>query len=458
MRKLISIVIPACNAKAHIAECLQSVRESEFRDYEIIVVDDGSTDETSAIAATFGAKVILNPERRGPAFARNMGASEATSEILFFLDSDVTVKPETLSKIYDSFSSDATLDALIGSYDRKPSSPDFISQYRNLMHAFVHQVGSEQASTFWSGCGAIRRTVFFEHSGFSEGYDRPAIEDIELGYRLVRDGKKIILDRSLEVKHLKKWTFWGLVKTDIMDRGIPWTELILRDRFMPDDLNLQLSQRVSVGLVFILVALSCALVILSGIYVLLPLLAILFLVMARWWGEYSSYERPPMAWAIMLSLVFGVDLLAYHYHMRGLIPCVTLTPALLALRHRYSKQGKLNKLHRWIGIGYIGLSVLLAMRQLPNHHLILACFAVLALLALLNSQFYIFLAGNRGVAFMFAAIPFHLLYHFYNGISFFAGMGRHYWMSFGSHASKKATPEIVPVVTAPIEVTKSRHV
>ena len=51
---------------------------------------------------------------------------------------------------------------------------------------------------------------------------------------------------------------------------------------------------------------------------------------------------------------------------------------------------------------------------------------LLVLLGVLNSQFYIFLAGQRGVAFMLAAIPFHLLYHFYNGVSFIAGLARHY--------------------------------
>ena len=56
-------------------------------------------------------------------------------------------------------------------------------------------------------------------------------------------------------------------------------------------------------------------------------------------------------------------------------------------------------------------------------------FAIVALLALLNSQFYIFLAGKRGIAFMLCAIPFHLLYHFYNGLSFIAGVTRHYWMA-----------------------------
>ena len=77
---------------------------------------------------------------------------------------------------------------------------------------------------------------------------------------------------------------------------------------------------------------------------------------------------------------------------------------------------------------YICCSVCVAAWYLPTHHLILACFAVLALLGVMNSQFYIFLAGKRGVAFMAAAIPFHLLYHFYNGISFMVGLLRHYWM------------------------------
>ena len=333
----ISVVIPACDASAHLDRCLAALASSVYRDFETILVDDGSKDSTPEIANSYGVKVLRNEIRRGPAFARNLGVNEAAGEIIFFLDSDVAVKPDSLGKIHASFATDPQLDALIGSYDSKPSSPDFISQYRNLMHAYVHQTGSEQASTFWSGCGAIRRDVFLDHSGFSEGYGRPAIEDIELGYRLIRAGKKIILDRSLQVTHLKRWSFWGLIKTDILDRGIPWTELILRDRFMPNDLNLQLSQRVSVALVFILLALSGALVLLSGAYLLVPLLAILFLMMARWWGEMSSYEKPARVWAMLICSVLAVAAVAYWYGMYGLIAPLTVTPVLLLMRHRYRK-------------------------------------------------------------------------------------------------------------------------
>jgi glycosyltransferase involved in cell wall biosynthesis len=425
----ISVIIPACDASAHLPRCLEALRKSDRTPLEVIVIDDGSKDDTRQIASSFGAKVMVNERRCGPALARNLGTQQAIGNILFFLDSDVCVKPDTLSKVARSFDLDPQLDALIGSYDTAPASPDFISQYRNLMHSYVHQTGAERACTFWSGCGAIRRDVFLEHSGFSEDYGRPAIEDIELGYRLIRAGRKIVLDRSILVTHLKHWSFWGLVKTDILDRGIPWTELILRDRFMPNDLNLQLSQRVSVALVFILFGLTTTLAVLSGIHKILPLFAVVFLMLARWWGEIGSYKRPAVALATLSVTIFAIALVVYYRGMYGLLPPLLLTPVLLLMRHRYNQSGRLTKLHRWYGIVFISCSVIVAGYYLPKHHLIFACFAVLTLLAILNSQFYIFLAGKRGIAFMLCAIPFHLLYHFYNGISFIAGVVRHYWAS-----------------------------
>ncbi len=226
------------------------------RPYECIVVDDGSTDDSAATARRHGATVVTSEVRRGPASARNLGARAARGDVVLFLDADVRPSSNTVERVREAFDGDGALDALIGSYDDDPSSPGFISQYKNLMHCYVHQNANRVASTFWSGCGAIRREVFLAMGGFDESYDRPAVEDIELGYRLVAARRKIALDRELTVKHLKHWTFGGLVRCDVLDRGIPWTELIWRDRLMPNDLNLRTSQRVSVGLVGLLVVAS----------------------------------------------------------------------------------------------------------------------------------------------------------------------------------------------------------
>jgi cellulose synthase/poly-beta-1,6-N-acetylglucosamine synthase-like glycosyltransferase len=433
----LSVIVPAYNCGAQLARCLGSIQTTVQIPFETIVVDDGSTDDTREIARSFDAKVLSTGGRKGPAFARNLGAKTAIGEVFVFLDSDVCVKPETLSKIGQCFDTDPQLDALIGSYDDAPTSKDFISQYRNLMHAYVHQTGAERASTFWSGCGAIRRHVLLEHSGFNEDYARPAIEDIELGYRLIRAGRKIVLDRSVVVTHLKRWTFWGLVKTDIMDRGIPWTELILRDRFMPNDLNLQLSQRVSVALAVILVFLSGTLAVMRGAYLLIPLFAILFLMLAGWWGEFGSYQRPRRAFAFLTCMVGLISAGAYVYGMYGLVVPLMIAPGLLVLRHRYSERRSLSKLYRVLEIVFILSSIcvaalyLVAALYVHTGHLIFACVAILISVGVMNSQFYIFLAGKRGVVFMLAAMPFHLLYHLYNGVSFIAGVGHYYWSSVG---------------------------
>jgi glycosyltransferase involved in cell wall biosynthesis len=423
MPQSVSIVIPAYNSATSLRECLQALTTDKDPHREIIVVDDASTDETQAVAAEFPVTLLVAKERRGPAFARNLGASAATGDVLIFLDADVCVHEDTIARIRMSFEADSQLDALIGSYDSSPRSRDFLSQYRNLMHFHVHQQGAQDASTFWSGCGAIRRTVFREHNGFDEAFGRPAIEDIELGYRLSRDGCKIVLDRTLQVTHLKRWTFWRLVKADICDRGIPWTELILRDRFMPNDLNLQLSQRVSVALVFILIGLSSFTAVKWGGYFLTPLFAILFLLLARWWVEFSEPDRPRSALVALFGVEAVIVYLAYRHQMYGLIPPLILSPALLLLRHRYAwYEGTGPRVLRWLGLACIACSALAAVLYLPARGPVFIGFMVLFILGLMNSSFYLFLAGKRGVLFMLATIPFHLLYHFYNGISFLAGV------------------------------------
>lgn len=426
MSTSISVVIPVYNSAPQLELCLEALAASSAAVREIIVVDDGSTDNSAEIHAGPAVKVLRTGGRRGPAFARNLGAKSAVGDVLLFLDSDVCVQRDTIQAIGAAFDADPELDALIGSYDDEPHSPDFISQYRNLMHAYVHQNGAQRASTFWSGCGAIRRGVFLEHSGFNEAYHRPAIEDIELGYRLVLAGRKIILDRSLRVKHLKHWTFWELVKTDIFDRGIPWTELILRDGFMPNDLNLQLSQRVSVALVFILVALSGFTALLWRGYFLIPVFAIVFILLARYWVEFSDSGRSRLAPVAMVSAVAIVCALAYRLGMFALMPPLMVSMVLLFAKHRYA--GRSNwRLLRLSAAILTGCSILLAVLYMPVNSLVFLWFIVLATLGVMNSQFYLFLAGKRGFSFALAAIPFHLLYHFYNGISFIIGLISHVW-------------------------------
>ena len=189
--------------------------------YEVIVVDDASTDETAQVAAELGAIVVHRGQCRGPAGRGIAAPSSPEARYLFFLDSDVCVYPETLQELHDTFEREPDLDAVFGSYDSQPTARNVLSQYKNLFHHFVHQDSHEQATTFWSGCGAVRRSVFLKMGGFSASYKRPSIEDIELGMRLHSAGHRIMLNKRIQVTHLKRWTLWSIVKTDVHRSGHP---------------------------------------------------------------------------------------------------------------------------------------------------------------------------------------------------------------------------------------------
>jgi glycosyltransferase involved in cell wall biosynthesis len=250
----LSVIVPVHNGRLQLPRCLEALRTSQFEGFEVIVVDDCSTDNTRQIIERFGARYLRTPRNMGPGGARNLAARHAYGEILVFVDSDVVVAPETLGQIAEDFERDPELAAMFGSYDEHPAWGDFLSQYKNLMHHYVHQMASERACTFWAGCGAMRKAVFEEFGGFDlDKYPDPSIEDIELGFRIWRAGRRIKLNKQVQVKHLKKWTVRGLLRADIFLRAVPWTRLILESNTLLSDLNLKAAARVSAGLVGLLV-------------------------------------------------------------------------------------------------------------------------------------------------------------------------------------------------------------
>jgi len=270
----ISVVVPVYNGGESFRQCLRSLTALNPPPMEVIVVADGDTDGSRHMAEEFGTQVIRLPiSSGGPARPRNIGALQAKGEYLFFVDADVCVPPDILSRVAVTFHHNPGLTALIGSYDDTPNAQNFLSQYKNLFHHYVHQNAQKEASTFWGACGAIRRKIFLEIGGFDEKYHRPSIEDIELGYRLKKEGHQIQLCNDINVKHLKRWDICSLLKADFFYRAIPWTELILRDRRFTNDLNIRHSERLCVVLTYGLVG---ALV---GAIWWVPLLAVAALIM-----------------------------------------------------------------------------------------------------------------------------------------------------------------------------------
>ncbi|MGA2606487.1 MAG: glycosyltransferase family 2 protein [Terriglobia bacterium] len=426
MTLAVSVVIPVYNAASNLQQCLASLSVSTVPPLECIVVDDASTDDSLEIAAQHGAKVLSTGGRLGPARARNIGAEAASGEIVFFLDADVCVSPDTISKIVNEFTQDPELDTVMGSYDDSPAAQNFMSQFRNLMHSYVHQHSNPKAVTFWSGCGAIRRQVFLDSGGFDANrYQAPAIEDVELGYRLVQANRKLALNADIRVKHLKRWNLHSMIKTDFFHRAIPWSELTLRSGRMPNHLNLRISQRISVMLALMLVFLAVYDTVRWHAYFLTPLFAIFFILLSSHWMKASPHLSPVIITLmfIVMGLIAG---LSYRLHMYAIIPVVV--GAWIALFARYRYAYSLEKRRRWIGAlvgGYCFLIIAGVTYHLLWHRLRFVFLALLLTLVVLNSQFYVFLAGARGTLFAVAAIPFHLLYFVYSGVGFMVALIRH---------------------------------
>jgi GT2 family glycosyltransferase len=258
----LSVVVPVHNGGADLLACLAALARSSRPADEIIVVDDGSTDDGPRCASDFSAKVVpVANGPRGPAVARNHGAARATGDLLVFVDADVEVHADTLARFEQLFGEEPTLAAAFGSYDDQPSAPGRVSRYKNLLHHYVHQHGAGEAETFWAGCGAIRRDVFSSVDGFSASFRRPSVEDIELGARLRAAGHLIRLAPEIQCTHRKCWTLGSLLRADIFARAVPWTRLILQQGRVPSGLNTDRKTRWSAalaGLLILSVGVGCA--------------------------------------------------------------------------------------------------------------------------------------------------------------------------------------------------------
>ena len=223
---LVSVIIPAHNAEATIEACLQGLEASSFQPLEVLVICDGCTDATERIAADHGVRVIRNVEQQGASYARNVGARAANGDVFFFVDADCVVQPDTLALGAAAFQEGAQV--IFGSYTPETSAKGFLAQFKNYQHHYTHQQGQEIQTSFWSGCGAIRREAFERVAGFDVTLQ--ACEDIEFGWALTKAGYQVRLVKAMQVEHLKVYSLAGLIRSDLRARAIPWTRLIRAGR------------------------------------------------------------------------------------------------------------------------------------------------------------------------------------------------------------------------------------
>jgi glycosyltransferase involved in cell wall biosynthesis len=191
---LVSVIVPNYNYSRVLALCLQSLRAQTYPRLEIIVVDDCSTDDSVAVAESFGAKVVSTGVNGGPAVARNRGAEVASGEVLFFIDSDVAAKPEAVANAVRLLQDDPELGAVCGNYDPVPLIRDsLLEEYRCMQQSYWLIADEGRIATLYTALLAMRREVFDEIGPFNPRLRET--ENADYGHRLAARYKILLTPR-----------------------------------------------------------------------------------------------------------------------------------------------------------------------------------------------------------------------------------------------------------------------
>ena len=204
-----SVLVISFKRALMLEDCLKAIRASGLQEYELIVVDNSSSNATKAVAERYADKVILNPENLGAAAAINQGVARAAGEVIIAVADDMILLPNALAKIHSEFLLHPGVDAVVGTISKTHPNQDFYSQYKNLY--MVHTLSRlPRDLDFITWIPAFRKSRMLP-------YDEKAWpEDTELGQRMFREGRKIVFCPGAEVVHQKKYGFFSLLKNDFL--------------------------------------------------------------------------------------------------------------------------------------------------------------------------------------------------------------------------------------------------
>lgn len=222
----ISVVVATYNGGRTLRPCLQSLQKLNYPNYEIVVVDDGSTDDTASILESFSGIEVVRQPNKGLSEARNAGIRAASGDIVAFTDSDCFVDPDWLYHLAREFQNDSL--AGVGGPNLTPEAPTEAGKAVALApgHA-THVLIEHDNAEHVPGCNmAFRRRDLLEIGGFDPVF-RKAGDDVDLAWRLLDLGKRIGFSTAGFVWHhrrpglkayLKQQIGYGEAEADLLGK------------------------------------------------------------------------------------------------------------------------------------------------------------------------------------------------------------------------------------------------
>lgn len=325
---MISVIIPAYNNPQQVKKLLDSIRPEVVRDpnLEVIVVDDGSRGDSirKVVEKSNFATYMKLRENRGPSAARNAGAKVARNNILLFLDSDVILNDDTLSRVKDKFNKDRSVSIFGGEYDIEPVNKTFPTRFKALMaRSWVSK--ENNITLFVTRIGAIKKKVFNELGGFDESIKTASSEEWEFGRRLMDRGYTIYYDPAVTVRH-----HFPSFKKEIgllFHRAFMWVYVFKKYRRFDNHCTTPLQSVSQICGFLAVIFLLAALINIAFIYLSLTFLALFILTNLRFFklalkhdGLVFTLKSIPMALVLSCSIVLGgIWGVVYYFLYKGIL-------------------------------------------------------------------------------------------------------------------------------------------
>ncbi|WP_456474773.1 glycosyltransferase family 2 protein [Candidatus Pyrohabitans sp.] len=228
--KFISVVIPNRNGSATLDACLRSVFASDYSNFEVIIVDDASTDASVEIIKRYPCRLIKLERQLGPSVARNLGAEKSKGEVLLFIDADCVLARDTLKLVNRAMSNGAHV--IGGTYTKiPPFSQGFFSIFQSVYVNYC-ETKHEEADYLATHCLAIDARLFRQSGGFIRNSlmgHTTSVEDVEFSHRLKRSGYALRVDPGIEVGHIFNFNLFKSLK-NAARKSMYWTLYSLRNR------------------------------------------------------------------------------------------------------------------------------------------------------------------------------------------------------------------------------------
>jgi cellulose synthase/poly-beta-1,6-N-acetylglucosamine synthase-like glycosyltransferase len=199
----VSVIVPVYNGEKVITNCLKALLNQNYpkNDYEIIVVDDGSTDNTVTVVKKFKKVKLIQQKHKGPAVARNLGVKHAKGSIVLFTDADCVPSKNWIKNMVEPFK-DKQVVGVAGTY-RTLNKESLVARFAGYEIEERHEKMKNQATIDFIGTysAGYRKNIFLKFGGFDESFPIASGEDPELSFRLSKAGLKMVFQPKAFVWH-----------------------------------------------------------------------------------------------------------------------------------------------------------------------------------------------------------------------------------------------------------------